>query len=292
MGKIQTLCEHCSTKLSVPESASGKKIRCPKCKGIVLISAPEGNHFDHGKSNVDEGKQSEWSVEDPWGNFTPNSATAVDLGELDSSFEQLPRPEKPRPLPKEKKTIAPLSEARAASEEKWFYEEKGKRKGPVSESEMIQLINSAAISRGTSVWKQGFPDWLKVENTDLQIHLDNSVPPPLSGEHINNTIVWVLAFAPLIGQFLEGIVAGAIHGDFELATQAVADNDYWFVTLGLNIALSFFDERRVKSAGHNTDKFNGWVWLVPVYLYQRAKATRQNLAYFIVWMVCFVLAIL
>lgn len=60
------------------------------------------------------------------------------------------------------------------------------------------------------------------------------------------------------------------------------DAKYWFITVGLNIALSFADESRLRKAGHNTSKFKGWVWLVPVYLYQRAKATRQNLVYFCV----------
>lgn len=183
-----------------------------------------------------------------------------------------------------------MNEAQENTEKNWFYEEKGQRKGPVSESEMIQFIRSSVVSYGTSVWKQGFPDWLKVENTDLHVHFDNGTPPPLSGEHINNTLVWVLAFAPLIGYFLEAFVAGVIHGDNEFAVQvAIQNKEYWFVTLVLNIALSIFDEKKLKNAGHNTDKFKGWIWLVPVYLYQRAKATKQNLAYFIVWIVCFVL---
>lgn len=37
MQKIRTWCEHCSTQLSVPESAVGKRIRCPKCQGIITI---------------------------------------------------------------------------------------------------------------------------------------------------------------------------------------------------------------------------------------------------------------
>ncbi len=90
-----------------------------------------------------------------------------------------------------------MSEAQSTTQNNWFYEENGQRKGPVSENEMVQFIKSSVISHGTSVWKQGFPDWLKVENTDLRVHLDNSAPPPLSGEHINSTLVWVLAFAPL-----------------------------------------------------------------------------------------------
>ncbi len=184
-----------------------------------------------------------------------------------------------------------MSEAQTETERMWFYEEGGQRKGPVSENEMIQFIKTSVISHGSSIWKKGYPDWLKIENTDLRIHLDDSIPPPLSGEQINNTLVWVLAFAPLIGYLLEWFVAGAMHGNLGAAI-AMRNSKYWFITLGLNIALAYFDEKRLKKAGHNTDKFKGWVWIVPVYLYQRAKQTKQNLAYFIVWIVCFVLLLL
>lgn len=185
-----------------------------------------------------------------------------------------------------------MSEAQASTEGMWFYEENGQRKGPVSESEIVQLVKTSVISHGSSVWQKGFPDWLKIENTELRTHLDDSAPPPLSGEHVNNTLIWVLAFAPIIGLVLEYVVAGAQYGNNVLAEMAVKGNKYWFITVILNIGLAFFDEKRLKKAGHNTDKFKGWVWLVPVYLYQRAKNTKQNLAYFIVWIVCFVLTIL
>jgi hypothetical protein len=164
-------------------------------------------------------------------------------------------------------------EAQAVAED-WFYEEDGQRKGAIAESELIGLIKSGKISYGASVWKKGFPDWLKIENTDLRGHLEEVAPPPLKGEHINNTVVWVLAFAPIIGFVFEKAVVGIP-----------------FITLILNIALSYLDEKRLRKAGHNTDKFKGWIWLVPVYLYQRAKILNQNLAYFIVWIVCFVLVL-
>lgn len=41
MEKIQIRCEHCSAVLAVPESAAGKKIRCPKCQGVVFVTALE-----------------------------------------------------------------------------------------------------------------------------------------------------------------------------------------------------------------------------------------------------------
>ena len=171
----------------------------------------------------------------------------------------------------------------------WFYEDNGQKKGPVSEEAIAQLIRASSISPGTPVWKQGFADWIPIESTDLRVHLDTTSPPPLSGDHINNTLVWVLAFAPLIGYLLEWVLAGAIHSDNQFAMErAMDDSKYWFITLVLNIALSFADEKYLRKAGHNTSKFKGWIWLVPVYLYQRAKATKQSLAYFSVWIICFV----
>jgi hypothetical protein len=176
-------------------------------------------------------------------------------------------------------------------EKAWFYEEGGQRKGAVSEGEIIKLIESGKLSHGSSIWRKGFPDWMKIENTELRVHLDEVTPPPLTGEHINNTVVWVLAFAPIIGFMLEHFVAGAIHDNQYLAEAAAANGEYWYVTLILNVGLSFWDEKRLKKAGTNTEKFSGWIWLIPVYLYQRAKALKHNLAYFIVWIVCFVLVL-
>lgn len=191
-----------------------------------------------------------------------------------------------------KKAYIMAGESQTTTANAWFYEENGQRKGPLSDVGMIQLIKSNKISYGSSVWKKGFPDWLKIENTELGIHLEEIAPPSLTGEHVNNTFVWILAFAPIIGIFLEGLLAGIIHGGNQFAAAiAISNHDYWFVTLALNIGLAYFDEKRLKEAGHNTDKFNGWVWIVPVYLYQRAKNLNQNLAYFIVWIVCFALTL-
>jgi len=183
-------------------------------------------------------------------------------------------------------------EAQATQVTAWFHEEDGQRKGPISNTEMISLIKLAKVSYGSAVWRKGFPDWLKVENTELAVHLAEVSPPPLSGELVNNTIVWVLAFAPVIGYFLEYLVAMAVYDNRFMAHGTVKNGNYWFIAVGLNIGLSFFDERRLKKAGHNTDKFKGWVWLVPVYLYQRAKTMKQSQAYFIVWLVCFALTVL
>ncbi|KZZ29387.1 hypothetical protein A3754_22835 [Alcanivorax sp. HI0083] len=94
----------------------------------------------------------------------------------------------------------------------------------------------------------------------------------------------------MIGLILESIVAGvAYDGNEYRIEQALSNAEFWYITLALNIALSFWDEKRLEQSGIDTSKFKGITWLIPVYLYQRAQALKHNLAYFIVWLVCFAL---
>ena len=54
----------------------------------------------------------------------------------------------------------------------------------------------------------------------------------------------------------------------------------------LNV-LCYGDSAALKKAGHNTERFGFWAWLVPVYLFKRASALKQSQNYFIVWMLLF-----
>lgn len=172
----------------------------------------------------------------------------------------------------------------------WFYEEDGRRKGPITEEVIVKLIQAGKISYGSLVWKNGFSEWLKMEDTELRHHLGKVVPPPISGKHVNNTIVWVLAFAPLIGFLFEVFVSFMIDGSGDAGAAAIDNDKYWYITLALNIGLSYFDEKRLGQAGWDTSKFKGMTWLVPVYLFKRAKVLNQSLAYFIVWLACFAIS--
>lgn len=185
-----------------------------------------------------------------------------------------------------------MDDLSSEDDKKWFYENDGKRIGPVSNAEMIRLIASSIVTSGRPVWREGMVDWLSIEATELREHLNFSEPPPLSGDQVNNTVVWLLACAPLLGYFLEGIVAiviSEIDGSGEFGAELAMENvQYWYVTLVLNIALAYWDESRLRTAGHDAGRFKGLTWLVPFYLFQRARATNQNLSYFIVWIALFV----
>lgn len=114
---------------------------------------------------------------------------------------------------------------------------------------------------------------------------------PSVGISVNNTLVWILAFAPIIGEVSQGLIAGLGFLIGLIANPYVSYKKLWFVTLILNIVLSLADEKKLKRQGIDTSQL-GSAWLVPVYLYKRAQVLKQNIAYFIVWIVSFVLILL
>ncbi|MBM4042978.1 MAG: DUF4339 domain-containing protein [Planctomycetes bacterium] len=174
----------------------------------------------------------------------------------------------------------------------WFYEMKGERIGPIVESDMRLKVSANEIGRNCPVWANGMTAWARAEESDLARYFVG--PPPLTGQAVNNTWVWVLAFAPVIGTFIEGFVGGFVSSkeNLSLEEQIRMMDKLWWITVLLNIILGYVDERVLRRAGHNTASMKGFVWLVPVYLYKRAELLHQNLAYFIVWLVMFGLVLL
>lgn len=196
----------------------------------------------------------------------------------------------------DQKSITPLSPLALPEEAHWYYAEGSQRVGPVSSQQMIDLIKAKKLTYGSMVWNNSLTEWVALEHSELKDHLTAVAPPPLTGKQVNNTWIWLLAFAPLIGYFLEWTIiltlAEIFNRPSRIAQEAMDERSLWFVTLILNLALSFWDERKLKFAGIDTARFKGWVWLIPVYMYQRAHILKQNLAYFIVWLISFVIILL
>lgn len=183
----------------------------------------------------------------------------------------------------------------------WHYEHKGQRLGPVAHTEMVALIEQGTIGADTLVWSQGQTDWGKLQGSvlgaDLARHLGSrSTPPPLPGSRVPNGVVWVLAGAAVLGLLLESILAGALAPSESMAEEAmlvaIASGTYWYVSLALNLGLSYLDDWRLRRAGVDTSAFGKVAFLVPVYLWKRAKALGQRPLYFWTWIAGFVFVML
>jgi len=162
----------------------------------------------------------------------------------------------------------------------WYYVSGGDKIGPVDEPALRHLLDTGVISRHTLVWRDGLPSWTPVGETDL---LADPAALSLPVTSVNNTWVWILAFTPVLGVFLQALLAEAFQ---------MPHTRFRMLLIMLSLAISYADERLLIKAGHDTEKFGGLAWLIPVYLYKRAESLQQSKSYFVVWVICFVLIFL
>lgn len=163
-----------------------------------------------------------------------------------------------------------------ASSQVWHVEVDGRRIGPLSRAQVHQLIASNKVSAQSLVWTAGQVTWLPLADTEYGTAFRDA-PPPLASERVPQGLIWVLAFAPLIGAFLEGLVSGIAR---------VPTTSLWWITLVLNCGLSVADQRRLNGAGYQT-KGIGAALVVPVYMWHRAAALRHRPWYLAAWVTCF-----
>ena len=129
-------------------------------------------------------------------------------------------------------------------------------------------------------------DWLPLDQTELWASVPEAdSPPPLPPAHVNDKVAWLIASVPLIGLFIERIV-----------TQTSGPPPVNGVILCYFLAYSILilsDVKQIAKSGRNPEKVNlgGWFWLVPVYLFKRAKTLGQPLNYFWAWVVTFCIAV-
>ena len=89
--KIVIPCSECGSNMAVPNSAAGKKVRCPKCKAVVSIPG--------GSSHASNDAASDISVAEP----QPRRARRISEPAAASPPAQLSQPAEPKPRRKKEK---------------------------------------------------------------------------------------------------------------------------------------------------------------------------------------------
>jgi len=170
----------------------------------------------------------------------------------------------------------------------WYYENGGTRVGPVSEAQMATLLISGALTATSQVWKKGLAGWTKLGDTELSTKISASErppalasvseePPALAGGPVNNTLVWIVAFMPLISALVAVYVALRYN---------VTQMSILIATGAAYITLCVVDGVLLRKAGHDTFTYMFWGVIVPpVYLYKRAKNLLQSKSYFVCWLI-------
>lgn len=120
----------------------------------------------------------------------------------------------------------PSANNNVAEIEQWNYAESDQSKGPVSEDELIQLIQSGRLPRNTLVWTEGQADWQPASEiagllpAELAPSPSELLPPTLrtkgtpddfaaSGEQLRP---WIRYWARLVDFLIFSLIVGVIFG--------------------------------------------------------------------------------
>lgn len=184
-------------------------------------------------------------------------------------------------------------------EKNWFCILNDEQSGPYSKRELKDLYQGQKIKGNNLVWKSGMADWQRLDQCDVfnDLH-DQSQPPLRKGDHVNNAWIWALAFAPIISSVVFELIGSSylrselMKGNYDIESlRSTLENINLLITVVINIGFSYMDDRTLKKCGYDTKQLGSYI-IIPVYMYKRAKELNQNLAYFITWIVCFVLLFL
>ena len=168
----------------------------------------------------------------------------------------------------------------------WYYVFNGDRKGPISEAELLRLLEVGNINENTQVWKQGFQNWVSMAQSGIIMpEKDETVPPPLPVNQMDNKPIIFLLFVPIISTFIQFLIAGWLQIDV---------NKLWGIVYGLNTICCAMDYHRVKKAGYNAGKLvAAFIFLVPLYIYKRMSLVKgKKWTFTLIWAAVFVLDIL
>lgn len=99
---------------------------------------------------------------------------------------------------------------------------------------------------------------------------DQESVQPTEDKKVSNVYIWILAIIPLVGML------------FAFGS---------WVVLAINVILCGLDEAHIKKQGYDTKGLGGiFLFLIPVYLYKRAKLLGHKPTYLVVWCLLFALS--
>jgi len=165
----------------------------------------------------------------------------------------------------------------------WYYEKSGNRRGPFSADDIISCHRSGEIHDNTLVWNKAFAaEWRPYSTSGTTA--ENDAPPPLPPTHVNSTFAWTFALVPLIGLFIENLLANSVANYRPDAAITISAYAAAYIFLG------YLDARKIERSGRNKKSVSlrSVIWLAPAYLIQRSRALGQKQLLFGVWVVAFI----
>lgn len=126
--------------------------------------------------------------------------------------------------------------------DKWFYQLKGKKQGPVMLINMKSLIKHEVIDEDSLIWKEGFKNWIPLSESELSKELpnfevlpDENTPPILPSEKVSKGVS-LLSMVAVTILSLVVIITGLLVTFLENFTFSISTPSYTLSVVG---SLSF-----------------------------------------------------
>ncbi len=169
-----------------------------------------------------------------------------------------------------------------AETENWYFEQSGSRHGPVTLETLLSFLKSKMVTGDTPCLESGSRQRVEAARVRF-IHKASrrrqtrSPPLPKSTPKASSFFAWTIALVPIVGGFIQMVLAADGALPREGAVLCV-----YFVVYTI---LCTLDSNHIKNSRASSDLPIRWFWLVPVYLYKRARILRQPLTYLWAWVI-------
>jgi len=163
-------------------------------------------------------------------------------------------------------------------EPEWFYEAKGTRHGPISLTDLRQLLRSGSIDESTLVWRPEFGSSWKAAAEAAVPEVGPGLPPALPAIAVTDFYMWLLALTPAIGTYIEQYLRSA-SPHFRPSEAAV-----FGVYFLANSVIAEADALAIKKSGRTERNPGFWFWLVPAYIIARARILRRGWYFLPLWL--------
>lgn len=142
---IEVYCDSCQKKLRVPDTAAGKRIKCPKCQGVLSVPAAESPAPAH---------QSSPAIPTPAKMAaSKSSSSSIAIPTPKASVAKTSTPGSKIGTPGSKIGAKPTAE-------NWFVQtEDGQQYGPVSRTELDAWYAEGRITAETQLLLEGGSQW-------------------------------------------------------------------------------------------------------------------------------------
>jgi predicted Zn finger-like uncharacterized protein len=174
MEKIRIQCQHCSSRFAVAESAIGKKMRCPKCQGVIVVAAIQG-----------DGGQIPKQPPEP---TIPANRTKPQTPSVAPILSDVKKQTKQATSSKQSARVdsppSPNGRRKPDPNTTWCYQIMGEVLGPISSSELLQQFETARLDLDTLVRDHRDEDWHRLEDCLVELRSTPPIPPPIPTEPV------------------------------------------------------------------------------------------------------------